>query len=524
MAYSDYEIETNPELQRTEINPTVKNVMCKHDVIYKTLATVGDFYCRIWYYNDNYDPSRTTEGTKRIHIVPTEESFITEHLEINEWLNLANDYWSEGVVFVNPIIRRNGVNFNVNADLKDCVKYMSGVASHYEADKDKIIAIDLEDNQAMYDMNYDLTSSKVFSDVSNDNYSDFTSGPVGNGSLSISKTTEFATGSIAMSQINSKYVSGNNLGSYYRGQGVANISDNNNVPTSGAISFGDLRNSVSKITADCNGNWMHCQARYEVFGNSEWTSTVNKQINLNGNFGGNSDLSPAVRFHSGGNGQITAYVTSASGNPRVRGYSGEGGGGGGNNGKAGGRAMVVSSPIFMPNNHKDSRVRGAGGGGGGGGNGGKGGGGGHSGGRRCSGWFCNSSYRVCSNNGGAGGNGGSGGQGGRGAGYYWNGNNAFIDVQTASSRNGSGGSGGSGGSSRGGGTGGTGGNGRQGGAFESNGSGGSQGGTGGQGAGDQEGCGYHSSGRNGKAGQGGGGAGGNNGKILLGGGGSISNI
>ena len=56
MAYSDYEIETNPELQRTEINPTVKNVMCKHDVIYKTLATVGDFYCRIWYYNDNYDP------------------------------------------------------------------------------------------------------------------------------------------------------------------------------------------------------------------------------------------------------------------------------------------------------------------------------------------------------------------------------------------------------------------------------------------------------------------------------------
>ena len=260
MAYSDYEIETNPELQRTEINPTVRNVMCKRDVIYKTLATVGDFYCRIWYYNDNYDPSRTTEGTKRIHIVPTEESFITEHLEINEWLNLANDYWSEGVVFVNPIIRRNGVKFNVNADLKDCVKYMSGVASHYEADKDKIIAIDLEDNQAMYDMNYDLTSSKVFSDVSNNFYSDFTSGPVGNGSLSITKTKEFASGEIKMSQINSKYGGGNSLSAYYRGGSIGNISDNNNVPTSGAIAFGDLRNSVSKITADCNGNWMHCQA------------------------------------------------------------------------------------------------------------------------------------------------------------------------------------------------------------------------------------------------------------------------
>ena len=58
MAHSDYEIETNPELQRTEINPTVANIMCNHDVVYKTLATVGDFECRIWYYNDNYDPLR----------------------------------------------------------------------------------------------------------------------------------------------------------------------------------------------------------------------------------------------------------------------------------------------------------------------------------------------------------------------------------------------------------------------------------------------------------------------------------
>ena len=93
---------------------------------------------------------------------------------------------------------------------------------------------------------------------------------------------------------------------YHRGQGIADISDNNNVPTSGAISFSNLRNSVSKITADCNGNWMHCQARYEVFGSSEWTSSITKQLNLNGNFGGNSDLSPAVRFNSGGNGQIIA--------------------------------------------------------------------------------------------------------------------------------------------------------------------------------------------------------------------------
>ena len=348
MAYSDYEIDSNPELQRTETNPTVNNIVCKHDVVYKTLATVGDFECRIWYYNDNYDTSKTTQGTKRIHIVPTETSFITDELEINKWLNLANDNWSEGVIFVNPIIRRNGVNFNVNADLKDCVKYMSGAAAHYEADKDKILAIDIENNEATYDMSYDNVSSKVYSDVSNDDYESLTSGPVGNGSLSTTKTVEFSSGSISMSSIISKFNNGNNMDGYHRGQGIADISDNNNVPTSGAISFSNLRNSVSKITADCNGNWMHCQARYEVFGSSEWTSSITKQLNLNGNFGGNSDLSPAVRFNSGGNGQIIAYVTSASGNPRVRGYSGEKGSANAGQGGSGGKAMVVSSPIFMP--------------------------------------------------------------------------------------------------------------------------------------------------------------------------------
>ena len=53
--------------------------MCGHTKVYKTLATVGDFHCKIWYYDDDYDPSRTTQGGKRIHIVPSSDDFITEH-------------------------------------------------------------------------------------------------------------------------------------------------------------------------------------------------------------------------------------------------------------------------------------------------------------------------------------------------------------------------------------------------------------------------------------------------------------
>ena len=39
---------------------------------------------------------------------------------------------------------------------------MSGVASHYGADKDKIISIDIEDNKKMYEMSYDLFIKKFF--------------------------------------------------------------------------------------------------------------------------------------------------------------------------------------------------------------------------------------------------------------------------------------------------------------------------------------------------------------------------
>ena len=493
----DYEILNNPELQRHENNPSEVQDICRHDKVYKTLATVGDFTCRIWYYDSNYDALNSTEGTKRIHIVPSESDFLEDY---NKWLNIANASWSEGVIFVNPIIRLNGTTFPNNKDLKDCVKYISGVANHYGASKDKIVSIDPLDGDKMYEMSYDVTSAKTYSDVSNNVYSDFTSN-LSSGSVSLDYTTSFATGSISLDNIRTLFSGNNNIGSYYRGGGVANITQNNNVPTSGQISFGNLRNVVSAVTAQVNGNWTHLQARYEIYGNNIYQSNLKKTMNINGNVGAADNNDPAIRFNSGGNGVIELNVVNTGGSPVVRGYSGNSGSSNSGTGGGGGIALVASSNVRVPTSHYNNRIKGGGGGGGGGGKGGKGGGGGHGGGRRCKGWFCGGSYRVCSNNGGAGGNGGNGGAGGRGAGYYWN---SATGQWVAASTGGSNGSGGAGGSSRSGGTGGTGGKGGNGGSFESAGSNGDTGNTGNQGGSDQEGCGYHSSGRSGKAGTGGG--------------------
>lgn len=529
----EYEIASNPELQRNELNPSVAKVMYSHEKVYKTLATVGDFICHIWYYDDNYDPQRSTEGSKRIHIVPTDNilKHDTDSEQVNHWFNVANDKWNQGVIFVNPVIRRNGVKFVSNSDLRDCVKYMSGVAAHYDANSNEIVAIDIKDGNKMYEMSYDISSSKIYSDISNNVYDDFTSGPVGNGSLSLSYTQKFGSGQISMSdlavQLNGS--SPENFSQYYRGNKVANISQNNNVPTSGTFSFSQLRNVTTAVVANCNGNWQHLQARYEVFTGNLYTSSLNKRLNLNGNFGGTSS-NPALRFNSGGSGNIDVYVVNTNGNPCVRGFGGSPGQGGTgpgdgipSNGQGGGNgnlAIQVATPIRMPSGHLSSRIRGGGGGGGGGGKGGKGGGGGHGGGRKCRGWFCNSSQRVCHDNGGEGGRGGNGGPGGTGAGYVWNGNNAFA---AHSGAGGGGGAGGQGGSSRGGGRGGNGGNGGNGGGFESNGAGGNTGNNGSQGGSDEQGCGYRGN-RSGGSGSGGGGGGGNSGKISYSNNGGITNI
>jgi len=73
----DYEINSNPELQRNELNPSVSREVCVHEKVYKTLVTLGDFICYVWFHDNNYDDSRTAEGSKRIHIVPSESRKLT---------------------------------------------------------------------------------------------------------------------------------------------------------------------------------------------------------------------------------------------------------------------------------------------------------------------------------------------------------------------------------------------------------------------------------------------------------------
>ena len=510
----DYEITSNPELQKSELAPENKNA-CWHEKIYKTLATVGDFKCYVWYYDKNYDPLQVNEGTKRIHIVGSEQR-IEDHVEINKYLGISDLAFSEGVIFVNAIIRLNGTTYQNNKDLKDCVKYMSGVANHYEASKDKIFAIDPLDDDKMYEMNYDISSAKTYSDVSNNSLGDFTTGTIGNGSLSTTYNTVFGSGSIAFSAIKSSFggSNDNNIDKYHRGENLADISENTNVPTSGEISFSDFRNAANGIVASANGNWMHLQARWEVFGNAAYISNIAKTLQITGNVGPADNSNPAVRINSGGQGDITVKVLQG-GSP-VRGWPGNGGSGGSSaqSGQAGNIAMVVSSPIKMPTSHYNGRVKGGGGGGGGGGKGGQGGSGGHNGGRRCTGRFCWGSEQYCNGDGGSGGAGGNGGAGGRGNGYYYDYSNQWwVDTHQAGLAGGAGGSQGSNGSGRAG-RGGAGGTGGTGGGLESNGNTGNQGGTGNTGSGQYGSCGVGGDGsRSGSPGQGGKSGGSNSGKI-----------
>ena len=521
----EYEINSNPELQRTEGNPTVAKEMMWHTKVYKTLATAGDFLCYVWYYDHDYDPLRTSTGSKRIHIVPSEEK-LEDKVDINKYFNCYSNLFPEGSIYVNAIIRRNGTKFQQNKDLKDCVKYMSGVAGHYGADPSKIVATDIQDGSKIYDMSYDVSASTVFSDVSNDVLDNLVSNQsVLSGSVSKDYDTAFGSGSISMSGLNNYFQGGNSLSGYYRGQGIANISQNSHVPTSGTISFGSLRGSTYRVVANANGNWAHAQARYELFSSTEWTSGINKVINAQGNFGSNSTGSPALRINSGGGGLIQLNVTNANGGgggssgPCIRGHAGthgvgggqigDGGGARGGSGGTGGLAIQAASPVNIPSGHFNSRIAAGGGGGGGGGKGGTGGGGGNNGGYKCSGWFCHSQYRWCHGNGGAGGGGGIGGGGGRGNGYYWDpGGGWWVDAHHAGLGPGSGGAAGANGNSRAGGTGGTGGTGGSGGGHGSGGNAGNNGQTGNNGGGDRAGCGYHSSGQAGKAGTDGGGGGG----------------
>ena len=140
--------------------------------------------------------------------------------------------FSEGVIYVNAIIRLNGTTYQNNKDLRDCVKYMSGVANHYGASKDKIVAIDPLDGDKMYDMSYDASSAKTYSDVSNNSLGDFTSIAIGGGNLSTSYSTVLGSGSITFTAIKNFFgnANDNNIDKYHRGENIADITQNQGVP------------------------------------------------------------------------------------------------------------------------------------------------------------------------------------------------------------------------------------------------------------------------------------------------------
>ena len=157
--------------------------------------------------------------------------------------------------------------------------------------------------------------------------------------LSLSYERVFQVGEIEMSDINAEFNLGNNIGAYYRGNGIADIPENSAVPTLGnPISYSNLRQTVKKITAQCNGNWQHLQAKWEVYGESAYASSLEKILNVNGYVGSGANTDPAIRFHSGGGGDIKVYLNA--GNSAVRGYSGDAGSAGGGDGSNGGVGMV----------------------------------------------------------------------------------------------------------------------------------------------------------------------------------------
>jgi len=502
-----------------EFAPTVYTVKC-HEEVYKTLATQGDFPCRVYYREEELDVDRES-GIRSVVVLTTEE-FIDP---LNDEDNKFQAWFSKpGTVFVNAICRcpSEGQSITSTRDCRDCVKWLTNqeFLTQFNGNKDKIYVVD--ENDQIVPMNYDsLSASMTVNDpISFDvwdvdtpfpgnadvNPTDLGYPAIGNGTVSLNYTNVFTSGAISVSALKSAFGGGNSINSYYRGQSIVNISQNNSVPTSGTISFSQFRNTTNSVQANCDGNFRHLNIRHEVFGATLWSSQLKKTVRLSGHAGSDSIDNPALRFANSGVGVIELQT---AGSGFAQGLPGQGGNGGGGRGNDGGYAIHLASPTKISDSVWTGRVKGAGGGGGGGGNGGRGGGGGHSGVIKCTGWFCNGRARDCRRDGGNGGNGGNGGRGGWGRGYYWNGS-AWVD--TNGWRGGQGGNGGGGGNSRSGGNGGGGGSGGTGGSWGASGGGGGGGGRGNDGGGDEHGCGYNGD-RRGRGGNGGGGGGNNRSKF-----------
>jgi len=511
------EMEANPDLYNGSF--TYAHYTTGQDThLYKSLSTVGDFYCKIWYRNEEFDDDRVN-GERNVIIVGTPEGdpFIGDAETIHRYLDMP------GSVFVNAQYRQQLTDLTYsNRDLKDCVKFLSACIGKYNGNKDTIKLVDTNDNELTYSMVYDeealtlevtnsdapLTLTDTFPNTMSEDspIKQFGTNIAGeasamDGAVNKIYNTVLGSGPIGFDNIKGDFQSGDNsISQYYRGgNNIGNISQNNNIPTSGTISWSNFRNACNKIEANCSGNFDHLEARWEIYGNDEWVTKTNKTVILSGHCGTRDQNQPAIRFNNSGGGNTIEFKIIASG--RVYGWAGSPAGynlsqgpvdGSGTltNGGPGGYAIHLASSIKIGGEWAGS-IKGGGGGGGKGGQGGQGGCGGHGGSRRCNGSFCWNTKRVCHRNGGQGGSGGSGGRGGWGYGYSWDPSAGWwVNIQGTHLNAPSGGQGGSGGSSRGGGSGGTGGRGGNGGGYEGPGFSGDTGSKGNNGGNDEHGCGF----------------------------------
>jgi len=474
---------------------------------YKTLKTYdGEFLLYIWYYEEEYDSDRLNgerpvivHGTTEVVNGLKESDGMVKSIFDNEIL--LKYYTAPGAVYVNVVVRPSDKSILDNADFKDAIQFLRDkrIVTEYNGDYDKIYVI--HDDQITISK-LDSSGSKVVHVLESDTYvlddiskvnsvSDFAT--LVQNQITISPDNLFSSGQISLGSVRSSFGGGGNISDYFRGRSIPNVSYNNGVPTGGSISFSNFRNTTKKITSYCNGTFTHLQARWEIFGDSLWTSNIDKEIQFNG-YSGSNDSNPGLRINMGQQGSCTFY---ASGSSMIMGRPGD------RNSGAGNVALHLASPLRLRSDDFVNRIKGAGGGGGKGGDGGNGGRGGDPGTVVCdNSWFCNGSQRKCYGGNNDGGSGGNGGDGGYGRGYYWNGTN-WVDTYSNALYQGMGGNGGRGGSGRGG-NGGNGGRGGDGGGWGSPGAAGSPGNSGNRGNNGDHGCGSVNNGNSGNAGAGGG--------------------
>jgi len=103
------------------------------------------------------------------------------------------------------------------------------------------------------------------------------------------------------------------LNEYYRGGTfVANIPENNNVPTSGRISLEDFYGAVTKITVVNNADIRNVsmQTAFTIGGINYWTRNVEKEYINNGTIGSNDATLPALTVSNGRSGTFTLTNSS----------------------------------------------------------------------------------------------------------------------------------------------------------------------------------------------------------------------